>query len=188
MNPSDIIAKYYEPGSRAHQILVRHGEAVAGRAVAVAKELLNLEIDLEFIREAAMLHDIGIYLTHMPSIECNGKLPYICHGVLGRTILECHGLKRHALVCERHVGVGIDLSDIRKFGLPLPQRDMLPVTIEEEIICYADKFYSKNGVSSGLEKEIPDIEKSIAPYGPDKLIRFREWIRKFEPRHISKSP
>jgi uncharacterized protein len=181
MDPLTIIEQYYEPGSRTYQVLVHHGKAVSEKAIEIARRLSNPDIDIKFIKEAAMLHDIGIYLTHMPSIECCGKLPYVCHGVLGRTILECHGFDRHALVCERHVGVGIDIPDIRNFHLPLPSRNMIPVTLEEEIICYADKFFSKNGASSGSAKVISDIERSIIPYGQDKLKRFRGWIRKFEP-------
>lgn len=184
MNPVDIIEKYYEPGTRLHRILIHHGSLVAQKALQIAWKLSHLEIDPAFLKEAAMLHDIGIYLTDTPSIGCRGRYPYICHGYLGREILESHGMMKHALVCERHVGVGIDMEDIRKFNLPVPHREMVPVTIEEQIICFADKFFSKNGASSGSEKTIPDIEKSIASYGPDKLIRFREWIREFEPRHL----
>ncbi|MFH1102790.1 MAG: HD domain-containing protein [Pseudomonadota bacterium] len=180
MNPIDIIEKYYEPGTRLHRILIHHGNLVAQKALEIAWKLTHLEIDPAFLEEAAMLHDIGIFLTDTPSIGCRGKYPYICHGYLGREILERHGMTKHALVCERHVGVGIDMEDIRKFNLPIPHREMVPVTLEEQIICFADKFFSKNGASGSSENGIPEIEKSLEPYGPDKVARFQNWVRLFE--------
>ena len=92
-----------------------------------------------------MLHDIGIAQCDAPSIYCKGTEPYIRHGVIGRQILEEAGLPRHALVCERHTGSGITAEEIRERYMPLPCRDMLPISIEEKAICYADKFYSKSG-------------------------------------------
>jgi uncharacterized protein len=99
---------------------------------------------------------------------------------LGRALLEAEGLKRHALVCERHVGVGITRRDIRGQRLPLPTRDMLPVTIEEQIICYADKFFSKNGAGSHKEKTVSEILQKLARYGKDKVERFKKWVDLFE--------
>ena len=61
-----------------------------------------------------MLHDIGIFLTHAPQIGCHGDKPYICHGYLGRELLEKEGFPRHAIVCETHVGVGLTIADIEK--------------------------------------------------------------------------
>jgi hypothetical protein len=55
-----------------------------------------------------------------------------------------------ALVCERHIGVGISIAEIQHHNLPLPSRDMIPVSIEEQLICYSDKFFSKNGNASGI--------------------------------------
>jgi hypothetical protein len=59
-------------------------------------------------------------------------------------MLEDMGLTAEALICERHVGAGISADEICSRRLPLPNRNMLPVTIEEQIICYADKFFSKS--------------------------------------------
>lgn len=43
----------------------------------------------------------------------------------------------------RHVGVGISVKDVHQFNLPLPARDMLPISIEEQLICYADSFFPR---------------------------------------------
>ena len=178
IDPLDIIHRYYPKGARAADLLVFHGSQVAQKALAVAGHLPHLALDTAFIEEAALLHDIGMFLTHAPAIGCHGKHPYICHGILGREILEGEGLPAHALVCERHVGAGISAQEIRTSGLPLPQRDMVPMSMAEQIICYADKFFSKNG--DHLEKSPEAVLASIAPYGQTQMDRFRGWVETFE--------
>jgi uncharacterized protein len=126
-----------------------------------------------------MLHDIGIFLTYEPKIGCHGDKPYICHGYLGREILEREGLPLHALVCERHIGVGISLIEINKKKLPIPKRDMIPVSLEEKIVCFADKFFSKDTGFLLREKTIEKVRKNIAQYGDEKLRQFDEWIEFF---------
>jgi uncharacterized protein len=182
MNPFDIIDKYYGPHPSAGRLLIKHSRLVADKALQVAERLPHLVPDLGFIEEAALLHDIGIIFTEAPALDCHGRHPYVCHGILGRELLEEEGLGRHALVCERHVGVGISPDDIRTQGLPLPVRDMQPVSIEEQIIGYADKFYSKKGNGAGHEKTIAEIMENLAPYGKDKVGRFRTWVKMFEGR------
>jgi uncharacterized protein len=180
MNPIDIIDKYYKSNLRAYEILIQHGKQVARKALDAAKKVPQLNPDLDFIKEAAMLHDIGMLLTNAPELGCKGKNPYICHGYLGREILEKIGFPRHALVCERHVGVGITIEDINKYALPLPKRDMLPVSTEEQIICFADKFFSKNRDSLEKEKSVEDIKQYLKPYGLEKVRRFQSWVDLFE--------
>jgi uncharacterized protein len=181
-DPFALIAEYYRPGSRGHAILVDHVRRVADKARAVAEGLPHaLGVDLVFVTEAALLHDIGICRTAAPGLECRGAAPYICHGVIGRALLEAHGLPRHGLVCERHVGAGIAAHEIRDRGLPLPGRDMLPLTLEEQLVCFADKFYSKNGAGNGREKPLPQVLAEMAAYGAEPLARFRGWLRRFMP-------
>jgi uncharacterized protein len=182
MNPLEIIAEFYEPGSKSFQILVKHGQQVANKAIDVAKRVPHLKPNLNFIKEAAMLHDVGIFETNTPELGCSGKHPYVCHGYLGRKVLERKGLPQHALVCERHVGIGITVEEIKLHNLPLPQRDMMPISIEEQIICFADKFFSKNGEMDGCEKTVGDILNSLQRYGPEKVIHFQKWMQLFENR------
>lgn len=151
---------------------------VTEKALKVAGTVKHLNPDLGFIREAAMLHDIGIFMTHVPHLGCYGDKPYICHGYMGREILEKEGLKQHALVSERHVGVGLTVKDIRKGGLPLPERDMTPQSIEEQIVCFADKFYSKDK-DPLKEKTLPEVREYIARFGDGKLKVFDGWLRLF---------
>ena len=179
MNPIDIVKEYYDPGSDTFRILVTHGQQVAQKALSAASLVSHLNPDLTFIEEAAMLHDIGIFLTSLPEIGCNGNQPYVCHGVLGRELLEKKGLRRHAMVCERHVGVGITAADIRRYHLPLPIRDMRPRSIEEKLICYADKFFSKSANGYDAEISVEKIIDRLTPYGNENVRIFKEWDREF---------
>jgi len=179
MDPVRIFKKYYTPESKAYYLLVTHSKMVTEKALRIAKRVQHLNPGLKFIEEAAMLHDIGIFLTNEPKLGCYGERPYICHGYLGREIIEREGLPQHALVCERHIGVGISLRDIEERNLPLPKRDMVPVSIEEEIICFADKFFSKNSDHLLKAKPIEKIREYISRFGEDKLKRFDEWVKLF---------
>jgi uncharacterized protein len=153
---------------------------VAGKALAVAENVSDLYLDRKFLFEAAMLHDIGIFLTDAPEIGCFGYKPYVCHGYLGREIIEAEGLPRHALVCERHVGVGITREEIKERNLPLPVRDMVPGTLEEKIICFADKFFTKDRGTAPREKTVPEVIKSIAGFGAEKVGQFEGWLALFK--------
>lgn len=176
-DPLAIIAKYYEPGTPLWETLVAHSVRVRDKALECIRRR-DLEVDNDFVASAAMLHDIGILRCNAPDIFCVGNLPYICHGIEGRKILEREGLPLHALVCERHTGAGLSVSNIESQSLPLPHRDMLPLSIEEKLICYADKFYSKSG-NILEEKSLDRVIRSMERHGPETLARFLELHRMF---------
>lgn len=180
MNPIALIEKYYPPGSKAHRILLRHSGRVAAKAVALARALsLREPVDIEFVREASLLHDIGILFTDAPDLGCHGELPYLAHGYKGRELLEQEGLPRHALVCERHIGVGLTAAEIRANRLPLPIRDMLPLSVEEEIVTYADLFFSKNPKEKDRERSPEQVRKTLSHFGTDKPAVFDRWHARF---------
>jgi len=174
MNPINIIEKYFEKNSLGYKIIVTHSSLVADKAVKIAKKLSYLNCDIDFIKEAAMLHDIGTCLVNAHRIGCFGKEPYITHGYLGKKILNNHNLPKHALVCERHVGTGLSAEYIKEKKLPLPIRDMLPVSIEEQIISYSDKFFSKSK-DLFLEASVEEVRAEIAKFGVQDLKRFDKW-------------
>lgn len=177
MNVREILLKYYEEGSALLELLTTHSEMVARKALSLA-EHTGLGVDKEFIRDAAMLHDIGIFRCNAPSIHCTGIEPYIRHGIIGGSIMREEGCPEIANVCERHTGSGLTAKEIERQGLPLPHHDFLPVTLEEKLICYADKFYSKSG-NPIEEKPFERVRASMAKFGEDSLARFDEMAEMF---------
>jgi len=178
MDCISIIDQYYKEEPALRQLLLVHSEAVTRRALSIARKHPELGADEVFIGEAAMLHDIGIIRTYAPGILCYGTEPYIRHGLLGGEMLRREGLERHARVCERHTGSGLTRNEILSQGLPLPPVDLVPETIEEQIICYADLFYSKSHPER--EKSIEQAAKSLEKFGGEGVLRFRQWVEMFE--------
>lgn len=167
MNPLEIIEKYYTKNSDLYNLLITHSQLVTAKALDITKGVPELDLDLQFISEAGMLHDIGIYLTNYPELYCYGTYPYIAHGYLGHDILVKEGLPKHALVCERHTGPGISKQEIKERNFPIPLRDMIPYSYEEKLICVADKFYSKFPEILTKEKTIEEIEKEAVKHGEE---------------------
>ena len=178
VQPLAVIREFYRADSKAFSVLLRHGEQVTEKSLRIADRVKALNPDTVFIEAAAMLHDVGMILTDTPVLGCHGRWPYIRHGVLGREMLEGLGLDRHGLVCERHVGAGLTVVDIQGQGLPLPLRDMMPVTLEEKIIAYADKFFSKKSEQAG-EKPFARVLREIERYGRRQVESFLSWAEIF---------
>lgn len=177
MEPLEIIKRYYPEDSEAYRILVNHSRSVADKALALARLHPEMNLDLAFIEEAAMLHDIGVFRCNAPFIDCHGTAEYICHGYLGADLMREEGYPRHALVCERHTGTGLSLEMIEERDLPIPHRDMRPVTLEEQLICFADKFYSKTKLDK--EKSVDKIKQSLSKYGDETFRQFEAWCKLF---------
>ena len=155
-----------------------HSTLVTKRAVRICVLHPELSLDRQFVIEAAMLHDIGIFKCDAPGIYCFGSEPYLIHGRIGAELLRAEGFPKHARVCERHTGAGITKEEIIKLNLPLPHEDFLPETMEEKVICYADKFYSKTHPE--VEKTIEQAERSLKRFGEDGVERFKLWEKLFE--------
>ena len=177
MDALAIINKYYPEENELKHILLTHSRAVADKALWIADRHPELNLDRQFLEEAALLHDIGVFLTDAPGIHCHGDTPYICHGYLGSQLVAKEGYPRHALVCERHTGAGLSLQSILAQELPVPHREMVPVSLEEQVICFADKFFSKTRLDQ--EKSIERALKSISKYGEEGINRFNEWCERF---------
>lgn len=177
MDYQAIIQKYYPEDNELRHILLVHSRSVADKALAIADQHPELSLDKQFLEEAAMLHDIGIIRCNAPGIQCFGNEPYICHGRIGAEMLRAEGFPRHARVCERHTGAGITRSQIIAQQLPLPAQDFLPETMEEKVICYADKFFSKTHLDK--EKTVEQAIASPPKFGEEGVERFREWVKMF---------
>lgn len=177
MNTTEIIDKYYPAGTTRRVIYIKHCRQVADLALEIASRR-NLPLVPEDIERAAMLHDIGIYLTDAPDIDCHGTEPYIMHGLLGGALLRSEGFSEEtARVAERHTGAGITTEDIECQNLPLPPGDYMPETQLERLVCYADKFYSKSGEMK--RKPFEKVKASMARLSAGSLERFMKLHEEF---------
>ena len=164
MDYISIINKYYPNDDLLRQLLLKHSRQVADRCMQIVRKHKELSVDVQFLEEAAMLHDIGIFKCDAPSIYCVGTEPYIKHGPIGGELLRVEGFPRHARVAERHTGTG------------LPGYE--PETLEEQIICYADKFYSKS--SPDCVRTVAETAQSLEKFGAAGVRKFLDWATRFE--------
>ena len=178
MNVIEIIDCYYPEDNELKNIYMIHAEAVAGFALEIARRHPELGIDEEFVYEAAMLHDIGIFLTDAPRIHCFGTEQYLCHGYLGAQLLRERGLERHARVCERHTGTGLTKEAIAANGWNIPVKDFVPETIEEQLVCFADKFFSKTKFLRE-PRSYAQVLESMRKISGDSVVKVEKWAGMF---------
>lgn len=181
MNPLILLKKYFDGNEKGFVMVYEHSRLVAGKALTVAIAQGFDGSALKFVEEAALLHDIGVVGTGSPRLGCRGTAPYLCHGILGREILEREGYPEHALVCERHIGVGLTAEDIIRQDLPLPHRDMTPVTLSERIICFADLFFTKKPNHIDRELTIDEVRQGLSRFGGGKVSIFESWLVEYLP-------
>ncbi len=128
------------------QSVIEHCKTVSRFAVKIAKafQKKGLEIDAQLVEVSGLLHDVGRSKTHT-----------VDHGLVGGEIARTLGLPTSVVhIIERHVGGGIPKEEAKQLGWPA--KDYLPRTIEEKIVCYADKRVQRLRVVS--------IEQALKPY------------------------
>ena len=175
---NEVIDKFYPLDNELKRIFMVHARKVADLSLEFSSRHPELELDNKFIEEAAMLHDIGIFLCDAQRIHCHGENPYICHGYLGAELLRSLGLPAHASVCERHTGTGLTKEIIEREGWPLPLKDFTPITLEEQLICFADKFYSK---TKHLEqpRTLEMVRESMRKISEESAEKIDIWAKMF---------
>ena len=180
----EILRSFYPEETPLRTLLLKHSTQVRDKALDILRRSSAPTLcDDADVVQAALLHDIGVGRCHAPSILCEGHADYMAHGLIGGQMLREYAISHHidlekyARVCERHTGTGLTSEDIRTQRLPLPERDFLPETPLERLICLADKFYSKSGDMQ--EKPLPRVRASLAKFGPDTLARFDALCRRF---------
>lgn len=148
--------------------VVEHCKAVA-RQAAVLSEVASskgIVVDMELVKMGSLLHDIGRSKTHGPT-----------HGFVGGKLLRELGVDgRIARIAERHVGAGIPADEAKKLGLP--EEDFLPETMEERIVCYADKvtFGARIGTT---EEVVAQLEEQLGQ-GHPAVGRLKKFCRDME--------
>ena len=167
------IDRFYPEENELKKILLLHSRQVCAKALAVARRHPSLHLDETVLENGSLLHDIGIFQTWAPGIHCFGTYHYLLHGYLGAQMLREEGEETYARICERHTGTGLSQQTIQEMQLPIPQQDYLPETMEEQVICYADKFYSKSHLQE--EKTLDQVRHSLQKFGENQVARFMQW-------------
>lgn len=149
-----------------NEYLITHSLLVVKIAYKIVKYLKKngYIIDEQAVLKGAILHDVGRTLEHS-----------VRHGYLGGEMLRKRGYEEKICqIAERHVGGGISKEESIKLGLPA--KDYLPLTLEEKIVCLADKYVEDNNISP-LEKTLNKLEQQL---GKDNMANKRILMIKME--------
>ncbi|MDR0319036.1 MAG: HDIG domain-containing protein [Nitrososphaerota archaeon] len=147
--------------------VITHCQTVASLALEIAEEFKakNYTVDLALIEVGALLHDLGRSKTHS-----------VNHAIEGMKLAQTEGLPDPVIcIIKRHVGAGITAEEAEQ--LKWPKDNYIPQTLEEKIVCYADKCVSGND-------RIP-VEITIKQLHDKKLDDAAERVRKLYNEIIS---
>jgi len=141
-----------------HSLIVKN---ISLQIADVLEKKYGIKTDTKLIEIGALIHDIGFYQYFDDNYKI--KKNYVEHGKVGYEILIKEGVsQKKARFALTHVGVGIEKN--------------IPISLEEEIVCYADKFHSKGhpGFDS-FENSFEEMNK----FGTDNGVIFSRLKNKF---------
>jgi len=148
--------------------VITHCIEVSKTAVKLAEALKEkgLNVNIKLVEVGALLHDIGRFKTHT-----------IHHVVIGAEIARKENLPKEIIrIIERHAGGGISEKEAEKLGWE--KKNYLPETLEEKIVCYADKRV-ESGRIVGINREIKKLKKELGENHPS-IERLKKLHEEFE--------
>lgn len=142
-------------------------------------EKRKIKINKKQVEIGCLVHDIGCYRCYEFYGRNDG--PYIQHGVKGYEILKSEGFSEEiARMAMIHLGVGLVKENVVASKLPLEHKDYIPITLEEELVAYADNFHSKSGPKFD---SFEDSRKKLANLWPESVVILDRFRKKFgEPK------
>jgi uncharacterized protein len=152
LNETEAIDLLLESG--CSQDVIEHCRAVAQYARTIAlninacaqKKGKNSNINTDLVFMGGLLHDVGRSRTHG-----------ILHAVEGAKMASEKGLEENLVnIIERHIGAGIPVEEAKAIGLP--EKDYMPITIEEKIVAHADNLIFGTKVAT-LEELVDKLQK-----------------------------
>jgi uncharacterized protein (TIGR00295 family) len=127
-NAQQALALHRKYGSNDR--IVGHCQACAriSKLLSEKAEGRGNAVSVEAAFAGALLHDIGRSQTQLVS-----------HGYVGAGILEKEGVDPVVVeIVRRHVGAGISPEEAQSLGFP--PGDYIPRTLEQKLVCFADKM------------------------------------------------
>ena len=155
----DLLSIYgRDEGWIKHCLAVAEASAKVGHILAKKRS-----IDGSFLWSAALLHDIGRYMTH----------DALLHGVEGYKLLSMLGHEKEAYVCASHILFGLNAPEAVQIGLP--NRDFVPRTIEEKLVPLVDYLIEYDQPTT-LDSRFSSLRKrnSGSTFFLDRLDRAQE--------------
>jgi len=115
---------------RSNDRIVSHCQACAkiSRMLSERAAEHGHPVNVDAVVAGALLHDIG-----------RSQVQTVSHGYVGAGILEKEGVDGIVVkIVRRHVGAGISAEEALALGFPAG--DYIPRTLEEKLVCFADKM------------------------------------------------
>lgn len=77
-------------------------------------------------------------------------------------------------MCERHTGTGLSKEQVLANGWNIPVKDFYPETKEEQLVCFADKFFSKTKFLE-VPRSYEQVVESMAKISEESVRKVKEW-------------
>ncbi len=177
MNTNEIEALHrkYAGDDRSYELVYTHCKIVADIAME-AIERNHLAVDKDLVYLACVLHDIGTYTLYIPELDTFKKDGYQQHMLIGAAILEAEGLPAAVVSAVRtHVLMGLSADEIKQRGWKLPYADFTPETEVGELLCYADRFHSKQPQFNHPERFIKRLSQDL----PIQARKFQDALERY---------
>ena len=130
--------------------VIDHCITVRDIAVKIAKKA---RANVELVEAGSLLHDIGRSKTHD-----------IYHAIEGVKIAKEYDIPSKIIkIIERHIGAGISAEIAKTLGLP--NKDYIPLSLEEKIVCHADNLIEnckRQKIEYEIEKALNKNQKEYA--------------------------
>ena len=173
MDAIALIDKYYADNPRLRELLWIHSRQVADRCLKIAALHPELDLDKAFWKKQLCYMISAFCIPTLPVFYVRETHLIFATVISGRRCCVRKGF-RPCQGVRASYRRGAFTEEVAAQGLPIPVQDYYPETLEEQLICYADKFYSKS--HPDREKTPEQALKSVSRYGEDGARRFRHWM------------
>ncbi len=164
----EAVHRRYAQNDHVYKLVYEHCQIVAEIA-RWCVEQNDLDVDLELLEAACLLHDIGTYAIFDGNGLDGNEHNYKQHAVFGAALAIEEGFdSRIADMIRTHVLMGLTKEEIIQQGFGMPQNDYEPATLEARLVCYADRFHSKNPTFNAYEPFVARLSKGL-PGQAEKL-------------------